>query len=72
MAFVFGEQTSRIETRTPRTEARNLKILDGEDVDVLQRPDQNLDAEVNWLNEAGSMSILFPIRNIIFFNRLSS
>ena len=72
MAFVFGEQTSRIETRTPRTETRNLKILDGEDVDVLRRPDQNLDAEVNWLNEAGSMSILFPITNIIFFNRLSS
>ena len=38
MVFVLGEQTSGIETRSLRTGTRNLKIQDGEDVDVLRRP----------------------------------
>ena len=38
MAFVLGKQLSEIETRSLRTETRNLKIQDGEDVDVLKRP----------------------------------
>ena len=33
IAFVLGEQISRIEPRTLRTGAKNLKIQDGEDVD---------------------------------------
>ena len=38
MAFVLGEQTSRIETRSFWTGARTLEIQDGEDVDVLWSP----------------------------------
>ena len=38
IAFVLGEQTSGIETRSLRTGTRNLEIQDGEDVDVLRRP----------------------------------
>ena len=35
MAFALSEQIYRIETRSLGTAARNLKFLDGEDVDVL-------------------------------------
>ena len=37
MAFVLGEQISEIKTKSPRTGTRNLKIPNGEDVDVLRR-----------------------------------
>ena len=36
---LVGEQTAWIQSRTLRTETRNLKIQDGKDVDVLRRPD---------------------------------
>ena len=36
-----GEQTSRIQSRSLRTETRNSKIEDDEDIDVLERPDQS-------------------------------
>ena len=35
MAFVVGEQTSGIQSRSLRTETGNLKIRDDEEVDVL-------------------------------------
>ena len=35
--FVIGEQISGIQSRSLWTETRNLKIQDGEDVDVLRR-----------------------------------
>ena len=39
MAFVVGEQTSRTQWKSLWTETRNLKIQNGEDVDVLRRPE---------------------------------
>ena len=38
---MVGGQASRIQTKSLRTETRNLKIQDGEDVDVLRRPGLN-------------------------------
>ena len=38
LAFVLGEQTSQIKIKSLRTGTRNLKIQDGDDVDVLRRP----------------------------------
>lgn len=38
MAFVVGGQASGIQSRSLRTETKNLEIPDGEDVDVLPRP----------------------------------
>ena len=38
MAFMLGEQTSGIETRSLRTGTSYLKIQDGQDVDVLHVP----------------------------------
>ena len=35
---MIGDQTSGIQSRYLRTETRNLKIQDGEDVDVQRRP----------------------------------
>ena len=40
MAFVVGEQASEVQRRSLRTETRNLQIKDGEDVEVLQRPER--------------------------------
>ena len=36
---MVGGQTSEIQSRSLRTETRTLEIQDGEDVDVLRRPD---------------------------------
>ena len=38
MAFVVSSLTSRMQSKSLRTETRNLKIQDGEDVEVLRRP----------------------------------
>ena len=35
---MIGDQTSGIQSRCLRAETRNLKIQNGEDVDVLRRP----------------------------------
>ena len=40
MTFVHGEQTSGIKTGMLGTSTRNLEIQDGEDVDVVRRPDR--------------------------------
>ena len=40
MVFVLDEQTSKIKSRILRTKTRNLEIQDGEDVDVVRRPDR--------------------------------
>ena len=39
MAFILGKQRSRGKTRNLRTGTRNFEIQDGEDVDLLRRPD---------------------------------
>ena len=41
MAFVVGQRTSEIQSGTLRTVKGNLKIQDGEDVDVLRRPESD-------------------------------
>ena len=38
--LVVGDQTFGKQSRSPRTETRNLEIQGGEDVDVLRRPDR--------------------------------
>ena len=40
VAFVVGRETFRIQSKSLRTETKNLEIQDGEDVDVLWRPDR--------------------------------
>ena len=47
IAFVLDEQASGIETRSHRTGTKNLKIKDGEDVDVLWRPVYELSSHQN-------------------------
>ena len=54
MTFVVGGQTFGIETRSLGTETRNLEIQDGEDVDVLRRPDsESIGTFYSMLNFAG-------------------
>ena len=43
MACVVADQAPRIQSRSLKTEARNLEIQVGEEVDVLRRPDKDED-----------------------------
>ena len=52
MTFVVGGQTFGIETRSLGTETRNLEIQDGEDVDVLRRPDLTFKVNLCFLIES--------------------
>ena len=56
MAFVICEQPSGIQNRSLRTETRNLKIQDGEDIDVLRRPEHNQFLKFLWWNSCRSTS----------------
>ena len=66
MTIVVGGQTFGIETRSLGTETRNLEIQDGEDVDVLRRPDRNQIADIDMLYHLKS-SIFNRIHYFYFF-----
>ena len=77
---MVGEQTSWIQSSTLRTEIRNLKIPDGEDVDVLRRlfsiqfsKSNNIDARSVYLLDFID-KILCAARTIFaeVFNQLES
>ena len=60
MVYVVGGQSFEIQSRSLRTERRNLENQDGEDVDVLRRPGlsrafvHKLFKSIDLLHSAGS------------------
>ena len=71
MAFVLGMQASGIETRSLRKETRNLKIQDGNEVDVLRRPDQAMFSAIlrlvrsDFVDQKQSFTNIEPVTNIL-------
>ena len=63
---MISDQTSGIQSKSLRMETRNLKIQDGEDVDVLRRPDitcHKFGVSRRWPRNGSKIKIYYMTNN---------